>query len=270
VKFAIKHRFSGSVLFEAEINATDDTPLSIKLGLSVKWAISAKADLSYADLRSADLSSADLSYANLSYANLRSADLSYADLSYANLSYANLRYADLRSADLRSADLSYADLSYANLRYANLRYATGVVAERTTDLLLLLDQPGRIRAYKLVNERSEGHINGGIKYVIGESCSVENANTDVTAHCGAGINVATLPWVLREWRPGYRVLIVEFEAADIAAIPTATDGKFRLHRCAVVGEKTIDPVALGLVPRPKADDATPAAPDQKPFEGAAA
>ena len=205
MKFAIKHRFSGSVLFEAEINATDDTPLSIKLGLSVKWAISAKADLSYADLR-----------------------------------------------------------------YADLSYATGVVAERTTDLLLLLDQPGRIRAYKLVNERSEGHINGGIKYVIGESCSVENANTDVTAHCGAGINVATLPWVLREWRPGYRVLIVEFEAADIAAIPTATDGKFRLHRCAVVGEKTIDPVALGLVPQPKADDATPAAPDQKPFEGAAA
>jgi len=265
VKFAIKHRFSGSVLFEAEIDATDDTPLSIKLGLSVKWAISAKANLRYANLSSADLSSANLRYANLSYANL-----SYANLSSANLRYANLSSADLRYANLSYANLRYANLSSANLSYANLSSATGVIAERTTDLLLLLDQPGRIRAYKLVNERSEGHINGGIKYVIGESCSVENANTDVTAHCGAGINVATLPWVLREWRPGYRVLIVEFEAADIAAIPTATDGKFRLHRCAVVGEKTIDPVALGLVPRPKADDATPAAPDQKPFEGAAA
>jgi hypothetical protein len=42
------------------------------------------------------------------------------------------------------------------------------------------------------------------------------------------------------------VLVVEFTAKDIAAIPNG-DGKFRLHRCRVVGEKKIDPVALGLV-----------------------
>jgi hypothetical protein len=32
---------------------------------------------------------------------------------------------------------------------------------------------------------------------------------------------------------------MEFTAADIAAIPLATDGKFRLRRCKVVGEKDI-------------------------------
>ena len=53
------------------------------------------------------------------------------------------------------------------------------------------------------------------------------------------IAVATLPWVMREWRDGFKVLIVEFWAADIACIPTATDGKFRLHRCRVVGERDV-------------------------------
>jgi hypothetical protein len=39
--------------------------------------------------------------------------------------------------------------------------------------------------------------------------------------------------------PGFRVLIAEFSAADIACVPTATDGKFRVRRCAIVGEKDI-------------------------------
>ena len=64
----------------------------------------------------------------------------------------------------------------------------------------------------------------------------------------AGTIVATLDWVLREYQPGYRVLIVEFTAADIACIPTATDGKFRLHRCTVVGEKDVS----ALVQQPSA------------------
>jgi hypothetical protein len=35
------------------------------------------------------------------------------------------------------------------------------------------------------------------------------------------------------------VLLVEFTAADIACIPTGTDGKFRLRKFTVVGEKDI-------------------------------
>ena len=114
-----------------------------------------------------------------------------------------------------------------------------IKAERITPLLMLLDQPGKIRAYKLVNENSEGHVRGGLKYEIGKWVSITDANIDANEHCGAGINVATLDWCLAEWREGYKVLIVEFTAKDIAAIPTATDGKFRLHRCKVVDEKDI-------------------------------
>jgi hypothetical protein len=104
---------------------------------------------------------------------------------------------------------------------------------------LLLDQPGAIRLYKLVTAGGSGPFNGGITYRVGESYAVTDANTDSTIDCGAGINVATLDWCLSNWQDGYRVLVVEFTKADIAAIPTATDGKIRLHRCSVVSEKDI-------------------------------
>ncbi len=167
------------------------------------------------------------------------ADLSWADLSWADLSRADLSWADLSRADLSRANLSGADLSGADLSRANLSGATGVDAARCTPLLMLLDQPGAIRAYKLVTADGVGPFNGGITYKVGKSYEVANASTDVSEACAVGIHVATLDWCLREWRSGYRVLVVEFTAADIAAIPTATDGKFRLHRCRVVDEKDI-------------------------------
>src|SRR5690606_14507358 len=130
-----------------------------------------------------------------------------------------------------------------------------IAPERVTPLLMLLDQPGKIRAYKLVTADGMSPINHKrINYEIGKSIAVADANTDPSEHCAAGVNVATLDWCLKEWQPGWRIFVVEFTAADIAAIPTATDGKFRLHRCDVVAEKAIDPVALGLV-KP---EATPA------------
>jgi len=112
--------------------------------------------------------------------------------------------------------------------------------------LMLLDQPGPIRAYKLVTENGSSPIHcEKLPYTIGAHIEVDNANTDPTEPCGRGIHVATLPWVLREWRDGFRVLLVEFTAADIACIPTATDGKFRLHRCTVVGEKDVSALEGG-------------------------
>lgn len=66
-----------------------------------------------------------------------------------------------------------------------------------------------------------------------------DVNTDPEDPCGAGINVATLDWCLANHWPAHRVLIVEFTAADIAAIPAGTDGKFRLWACQVIAEKDI-------------------------------
>ena len=152
---------------------------------------------------------------------------------------ANLGGADLGDANLGGANLWGADLRGADLRGANLRGAKGVAGWRSTPLMMLLDQPGPIRAYKLVTAEGVGPYNGGITYRIGETYAVLDANVDPAEQCGAGVNVATMDWCLREWQAGYRILVMEFTAADIAAIPLATDGKFRLHRCTVVGEKDI-------------------------------
>ena len=107
MKFEIKNRFCGTVIFSLETS-------SIKL--CVEAAIKAKSDLSSADLSSADLSFADLSYANLSFADLSSANLCSADLYSANLSSANLSSADLSSANLCSADLT--DIKSGELIFA--------------------------------------------------------------------------------------------------------------------------------------------------------
>jgi len=123
MQYEIYNRWTGDVQLTAEIDATDDAPRSLKIGLAVKWAMKNRANLSYANLSRADLRGADLSDANLRGANLSYANLSRANLRGANLSYANLSRADLRGADLRGADLSGADLSGADLRDANLSRA---------------------------------------------------------------------------------------------------------------------------------------------------
>jgi hypothetical protein len=90
MKFEIKHRWTGTVIFTAEIEADGDTAISVKLGLAVRAALKAKADLRGADLRDANLRDADLRDADLRDADLRDANLSGADLRGADLSGANL------------------------------------------------------------------------------------------------------------------------------------------------------------------------------------
>lgn len=60
MKFDVKNRFSGEVQFTAEIEADDDAPARIKMGLAVKWARQTGADLRGAYLAGADLGGADL------------------------------------------------------------------------------------------------------------------------------------------------------------------------------------------------------------------
>ena len=123
IKFEIKSRWTGAVQFTAEIECADEAPISLKIGLAVKWGIKSRADLSGADLYGADLSGANLSRANLYGADLYGANLSRANLSGADLSGANLSRANLSRANLSGANLSGADLSGANLSGANLSRA---------------------------------------------------------------------------------------------------------------------------------------------------
>jgi hypothetical protein len=232
MKIQIKSKYDSSVLFEGEFG-------SLKLCLEV--AVKSCANLSLADLSGANLSCANLYGANLSCANLYGANL-YG----ANLSCANLYGADLYGADLYGADMSGANLSCANLSGADLSKTTGINQYLSTPLLILAEQPGKIRAYKMVSKDGFSPITTTkrILYEIGKSYSVENANMDVSEMCAAGISLATLDWCMKEWREGWRILVAEFTAKDIAAIPTATDGKFRVHRCKIVGEKDLKEIGL--------------------------
>lgn len=149
-----------------------------------------------------------------------------------------------KGANLYGANLSRANLYGANLSGTDLSGASGVNRFLTTPLYLLLEQVGKIRSYKLVGENFEGPYCGGIKYEIGKSYRVEDASIDETVQCGRGINLATLDWCMKEWRPGYRILIVEHTKKDIAAIPIGSDGKYRVRRCKIVGEKDLKGIGI--------------------------
>jgi hypothetical protein len=73
------HHLTGRVLFAAEIEADTDTSGDVRLGLAVKAALEAGADLRGADLGGADLGGADLGGADLGEADLRGACLRGAD-----------------------------------------------------------------------------------------------------------------------------------------------------------------------------------------------
>ena len=86
MKFPIKHRHTGAVLYEAELTAEFKTKSHrIQLGAAVKLALLMEADLRGADLRGANLRGADLGGADLGGADLREANLRRANLWGANL-----------------------------------------------------------------------------------------------------------------------------------------------------------------------------------------
>jgi len=164
----------------------------------------------------------------------------------ADLSNADLReHAGLiRVANLSGSNLSRSDLSWSDLSGSNLSRSKGIPPERITPLLILRDQPGKIRAYKLVNADYQSPIRstGKLTYTPGETLEVKDADTDPLKQCAAGISLCTLDWCLREWREGYHVMLCEFTAKDIACIPTATDGKFRVTKAKVLREYDITPI----------------------------
>jgi len=250
MKIQIKSRYNASVLFALE---TESMKLcieaAVKKGADLRGADLRDAYLRGADLRGADLQGADLQGAYLQGADLQGAYLRDADLQGAYLRDADLQGADLRGAYLQGADLQGADLrgAYlwdADLRGADLRGTKGINKHLCTSLRILLDQPGKIRAYKLVKEDGLAPFNGGITYKLKGKYSVPSASTDEEKQCAEGINLATLDWCMREWQEGYRILVAEFMAKDIAAIPTATDGKFRVFQCTIVAEKDLKEIGL--------------------------
>ena len=75
MKFGINNRMTGNVQFTAEIECDKNAPLSIKIGLAVRWAINTGANLAGAYLARANLAGANLAGAYLAGAYLADANL---------------------------------------------------------------------------------------------------------------------------------------------------------------------------------------------------
>ena len=120
MEFQIKHRFNDSILFTAEIEATEETPFRLQLGLAIRKAVKAGANLADANLADAYLAGANLAGAYLADANLADANLADANLVSAYLAGANLAGAYLADANLAGANLVSANLADANLTGAYL------------------------------------------------------------------------------------------------------------------------------------------------------
>jgi len=120
MKFGINNRMTGNVQFTAEIECDKNAPLSIKIGLAVRWAINTGANLAGAYLARANLAGANLAGAYLAGAYLARANLAGAYLTGAYLAGAYLARANLADANLAGAYLAGAYLAGANLAGANL------------------------------------------------------------------------------------------------------------------------------------------------------
>jgi hypothetical protein len=191
VKFNITNRWTGSVLFEAEIEADENTAFSIKLGMAVKKALVAKTNLTSADLADADLAGANLAGANLAGAYLARANLTGAYLTRANLDGADLAGANLAGADLAGADLAGANLAGANLAGANLAGANLDGADLTRANLAGAKFTGADLAGANeipVVDRLDSKILAAID--AGGTLEMEIWHTCETAHCRAGWAIA--------------------------------------------------------------------------------
>jgi uncharacterized protein YjbI with pentapeptide repeats len=104
MKYAIKHRYTDAVLYEADI--PDDTPSGLQCRVALEKATAARANLAGAFLAGAYLARANLDGAFLAGANLAGANLDGAFLAGANLDGAFLAGAYLARANLDGAFLA--------------------------------------------------------------------------------------------------------------------------------------------------------------------
>lgn len=113
MKYEIRHRLTGKVLFAAEINCEENAPDSLKKRLAVLWALENGASLEEASLRGANLRGVNLRRVNLRRAYLNGAYLNGADLRGANLAGANLNDASLNGASLNGVNLDGAIFDFS-------------------------------------------------------------------------------------------------------------------------------------------------------------
>ncbi len=141
MKYAIKHRYTGAVLYEADI--PDDTPSGgPQCRVALEKATAARANLAGAYLARAYLVGACLARANLARANLAGAYLAGANPAGANLDGANLAGAYLAGANLARANLARANLAGKKLIGARPVFQIGPIGSRCAQFVSYITEAG--------------------------------------------------------------------------------------------------------------------------------
>ena len=237
----------GEVLFEHESvdNTLKETvERAVSDGASLNWASLNGANLNGANLNGASLNWASLNRANLYgaslyRASLYGANLYGANLNGANLDGANLNWASLNWANLNGASLNWANLDGASLNWANLDGAKFSEPIYLSDLYSLKQLPKDtiLNYWKYIKDgKSPIQDSGKIKYEVGKTYTEKDCNNNEYENCGAGLNVATIFWCLKETVNDNDVELIQcqFKVSDIVAIPYWTDGKFRVSKLKVI------------------------------------
>jgi hypothetical protein len=111
------------------------------------------------------------------------------------------------------------------------------------DLAKLDNHVGRVRAFKYTSLEGKSPTRSGseaLTYRVGDIVSVKKADKSKSVDCSYGINLASKDWIKPKVLYGsYRVFACEFEIEDLAAVPSGSDGKFRVFKCEVMEE--LDP-----------------------------
>ena len=188
----ILNRFTGEVLFSAEIECKPDEPPSVKFGLAVRVAIKARANLEGANLEGANLEGANLAGAYLEGAYLEGANLAGANLEGANLEGANLARAYLEGAK----DAEYAVAQTRILPEGSLigwkKLRNGVIAK-----LRIPDEARRSHAFgrkcraefvDVIEGNGVSQHDGVTKYAPGLRVTCDKWEDDWTRECAGGIH----------------------------------------------------------------------------------
>jgi hypothetical protein len=249
---------AGDILFESTTahNIKDALHQARIRGIILENLYICNADLSYAAIILENIKGVEFSNCKINTTYFESNDIvrnvtfkecdlnnsKFYRLKLSNVEFlkCNMNETDLSRCEFKNVKFHDCNLTKAAFSYVKMSKVLRNKLEQQNHLSILHNQPGKLYAYKVVQENLVTTYYG-FKYQIGKSYDfTSEAELDSGILCGGGLNVATLNWCVGEARNMYnaRIIKIEFEAKDIACIPIGSDGKFRLYRGKVVGEVT--------------------------------
>jgi len=99
---------------------------------------------------------------------------------------------------------------------------------------------GKLTLYKYLQLNNLSPYRNAL-YEVGKTYSMPRSDCDENIYneCGAGFNVATWEWCIKELGtrgPDHKLIEVSVSFQDIIAIPITTDGKIRVRKMKMVRE----------------------------------